>query len=87
MRQPVAETTPSAAARRRPERAASDRNVFERIGVWYRQIVAEMRKVIWPTRRELVTYTIVTVVFAVVMIAIVAGLDYGANWAVLKIFG
>ncbi|MBX6372187.1 MAG: preprotein translocase subunit SecE [Acidothermus sp.] len=83
----MAETTSSAAARRPGDRRAERRNVIERIGVWYRQIVAEMRKVIWPTRRELVTYTIVTLVFALVMIAIVAGLDYGANWAVLKIFG
>ncbi len=60
---------------------------FERIGLWWRQIVAELRKVIWPTRKELVTYTIVTFVFSVVMILIVFGVDYGANWSVLKIWG
>ena len=67
----------------RPER----RNAFERIGLWWRQIIAELRKVIWPTRKELVTYTIVTLVFSVIMILIVFGVDYGANWSVLKIWG
>ena len=61
--------------------------MFARLGLWWRQIVAELKKVVWPTRKELVAYTIVTVVFSVIVIAIVFGLDYGTNWAVLKIFG
>jgi preprotein translocase subunit SecE len=86
----VTDTTgDSAVAKRRPGRPArAERgNVAQRLGLWYRQIVAELRKVIWPTRKELVAYTVVTVVFAAVMIALVATLDYGANWLVLKIFG
>jgi preprotein translocase subunit SecE len=34
-----------------------------------------------------VAYTIVTLVFSVVVIAIVFAIDYGANWSVLKIWG
>jgi len=85
----VSDTTTGAAARpeRRPARPAERRNAFERIGLWWRQIVSELRKVIWPTRKELVAYTIVTLVFSVVVIAIVFAIDYGANWSVLKISG
>jgi preprotein translocase subunit SecE len=85
----VTDATSSEAARQRrtPAGRAERGNVFARLGLWWRQIVAELRKVIWPTRKELVAYTIVTVVFAAVMIAWVATLDYGANWLVLKIFG
>ena len=39
--------------------------------------MAELRKVIWPTRKELLTYTAVVVVFVTVMMTIVAVLDYG----------
>lgn len=42
-----------------------------------RQVAAELRKVIWPTRNELVTYTVVALVFCIVMTAIVTSLDYG----------
>ncbi len=82
-------TGDSAVAKRAAGRTTrKDRgNVVQRLGLWYRQIVSELRKVIWPTRKELVAYTIVTVVFAAVMIALVASLDYGANWLVLKVFG
>ena len=45
--------------------------------LFFRQVVAELHKVIWPTRRELVTYTTVAMVFIIIMIAIVTSLDYG----------
>jgi preprotein translocase subunit SecE len=45
--------------------------------LFVRQVIAELRKVIWPTRRELRTYTVVALVFILVMVAIVTSLDYG----------
>ncbi len=36
--------------------------------LFVRQVIAELRKVIWPTRRELRTYTVVSLVFILVMV-------------------
>jgi preprotein translocase subunit SecE len=58
-----------------------------RISLFYRQVIAELRKVIWPTRKELVTYTSVVIVFVLVVIAYVTGLDFIFSKAVLGIFG
>ena len=58
-----------------------------RISLFYRQVVAELRKVIWPTRKELVTYTSVVIVFVLMVIAYVSVLDFGFAKAVLGIFG
>jgi preprotein translocase subunit SecE len=52
-----------------------------------RESVSEMRKVLWPSRTELVTYSIVVIVFVVIMVAIVAGLDFGFAKLVLSVFG
>jgi preprotein translocase subunit SecE len=52
-----------------------------------REVVAELRKVIWPTRKELVTYTIVVLVFVSFMIALVAGLDIVFAKGVFWLFG
>ena len=52
-----------------------------------REAVSEMRKVLWPSRSELVTYAAVTIVFVVIMVAIVAGLDVGFAKLVLLVFG
>lgn len=52
-----------------------------------RQVAAELRKVIWPTRNELITYTVVALVFVVIMTAIVLGLDTGFTKLMFVIFG
>jgi preprotein translocase subunit SecE len=58
-----------------------------RIGRFVREVVAELRKVIWPTRKELLTYAAVVIVFVSVVMAIVAGLDVGFAKIVLWVFG
>jgi preprotein translocase subunit SecE len=57
------------------------------IGTFYKQVVSELRKVIWPTRKELVTYTTVVVVFVLIITAIVAVFDLAFGKGVLAIFG
>ena len=59
----------------------------QRVSLFYRQVIAELRKVIWPTRKELVTYTTVVIVFVLVVIAYVTVLDFGFSKAILAIFG
>jgi len=58
-----------------------------RIGGFFREVVSELRKVIWPTRKELLTYTGVVIAFVTVMTTIVALLDYGFGKAILASFG
>ncbi|MER7280333.1 preprotein translocase subunit SecE [Dactylosporangium sp. NPDC000244] len=62
-------------------------NIFVRLINFVREVVAELRKVIWPTRKELTTYTLVVVVFVIIMLAIVGGLDFGFAKLVLWSFG
>ena len=54
---------------------------------FYKQVVAELRKVIWPTRRELLTYTAVVLVFVVFMVAVVSLFDFVFSQGVLAVFG
>ncbi|MEU1284326.1 preprotein translocase subunit SecE [Kitasatospora sp. NPDC005856] len=63
------------------------KGLFARMGLFYRQIIAELRKVVWPTRGELTNYTAVVVTFVVVVMAFVAGLDYGFSKLSLLVFG
>jgi len=61
--------------------------VFGRIGGFFREVVSELRKVIWPTRQELLTYTAVVIVFVAIMTTIVGVLDLAFAKAVLWAFG
>jgi preprotein translocase subunit SecE len=57
------------------------------LGRFLREVVAELRKVIWPGRKELITYTTVVIVFVAIMVALVAGLDILFAQGVLAVFG
>lgn len=63
------------------------RGPLARISLFVRQVVAELKKVVWPTRKMLLTYTAVVLVFVSLMIAIVSVLDLFFGWAVFKVFG
>jgi preprotein translocase subunit SecE len=54
--------------------------------LFVRQVIAELRKVIWPTRRQLVSYTTVTLIFVLIMVGIVSAVDYGLTKAVFAVF-
>ncbi len=70
------------------ERARADEVRRKRsIGRFLREVVAELRKVIWPGRRELITYTTVVIIFVAFMVALVAGLDVLFAQGVLAVFG
>ncbi|CAL9538516.1 MULTISPECIES: preprotein translocase subunit SecE [Streptomyces] len=60
---------------------------LKRLALFYRQIVAELRKVVWPTRNQLTTYTTVVIIFVVIMIGLVTVIDYGLSHAAKYVFG
>ena len=70
----------------RKERAEK-RGPFGRLVLFIQQVIAELKKVVTPTRRELVSYTLVVLVFVVIMMAIVGGLDWLFALAVNFVFG
>lgn len=70
-------------------RADSEKRVgfFARIVRYVREVVSELRKVIWPTRKQMITYTGVVLVFVAFMVALVFGLDSAFAWGMFRVFG
>jgi preprotein translocase subunit SecE len=54
---------------------------------YLKQVVAEMRKVIWPNRKQMLTYTSVVLAFLAFMVALVGLADFGLTKLVLLVFG
>jgi preprotein translocase subunit SecE len=94
--------TTDAATRDKPKRAggvdkggrtpgrlkvAEHPGIFARIRNFIREVISELGKVIWPTRKELLTYTTVVVIFVAIIMTIVGLLDTGFAYVVLKVFG
>jgi len=74
-------------ARSSSTKDAPGRGLFARLALFLRQIVAELKKVVRPTRSELTTYTTVVVVFVLVVMAFVTLLDLGIGRVTLWVFG
>lgn len=79
--------TETRATRSSSERRPPGKSGRTGLGLFLRQVIAELRKVIWPTRDQLTTYFVVVLVFVLVIMAIVATLDYGFNTLMFDIFG
>jgi preprotein translocase subunit SecE len=73
-------------ANARKERAQK-RGPLGRFALFIRQVVAELRKVVTPTRRELISFTLVVLVFVIIMMALVGGLDWVNALLVNFVFG
>jgi preprotein translocase subunit SecE len=52
-----------------------------------KEVRAELRKVNWPTRKEVVSYTTVVLVAVVFLTSLVFGLDLFFSKIVLRVFG
>ena len=63
------------------------KNLGLRIGNSFKDMYAELKKVTWPTRKELINYTLVVLAFMLVMGVIIGLLDGGAAWLVSVIIG
>lgn len=82
----VDEPSEDVVANARKERAER-RGPFGRFALFIRQVIAELRKVVTPTRKELVNFTLVVLVFVVIMMALVWGIDQVASFLVTFTFG
>ena len=72
---------------RAPEVVKTRRNPFVAIIDFFRGVLNELSKVIWPTARELVTYTLIVLIFLILVTALVAGVDWVTTLGVRAAFG
>ena len=54
-------------------------NFFKGIGKSFKNMWHELKKVTWPTKKELINYSVVVFVFMVVMGVIIGVIDFGAG--------
>ena len=71
----------------RPAKGAEQLGLFGRIARFVRQVVAELKKVVRPTREDLLRYSLVVVVFVAIVMTFVTLVDLGAGSLVGWVFG
>ncbi|MDI3314588.1 MAG: preprotein translocase subunit SecE [Mycobacterium sp.] len=78
-------TTRTAEKAKKPARPSVNPIAF--VYNYLSQVVAEMRKVIWPNRKQMITYTSVVLVFLAFMVALIGLADFGLAKLVMLVFG
>ena len=61
--------------------------LIARARLFLRQVIVELRRVVWPTRKQVTTYTGVVLVFVTVLALIVSVFDFIFGRVILAIFG
>ncbi|SHR45041.1 preprotein translocase subunit SecE [Mycobacteroides abscessus] len=69
------------------DKSGPSRNPLVQLWVFLQQVVAELRKVIWPNRKQMVSYTSVVLVFLVFMVTLIGVIDLGLARLVMLVFG
>ena len=72
---------------RRAVTATTERRKRVPIRQFLKEVRVELNKVNWPTRQELMAYTVVVVVAVVVLTSLVFGLDLVFAKGVFRVFG
>jgi preprotein translocase subunit SecE len=72
---------------RKPKDGKGRPNPFVFVFTYLKEVVAELRKVIWPNRKQMISYTTVVLVFLAFMVALIGGVDVGLAKLVSTVFG
>ncbi|BBZ79552.1 protein translocase subunit SecE [Mycolicibacterium anyangense] len=83
----VEDTKAKKAKKSKKAKTGPSRNPFLFVWNYLKQVVAELRKVIWPNRKQMVSYTTVVLLFLAFMVALIGGVDLGLAKLVLLVFG
>ncbi|MFC4605067.1 preprotein translocase subunit SecE [Rhodococcus kronopolitis] len=82
----AAVVTPAAKKKSKTD-APRKENLFKRLRKFLREVMSELRKVIWPNRKQMITYTTIVLVFVSFMVAYISGLDLAFIQGVRWLFG
>ena len=69
------------------KQSGPSRNPLTFVWNFLKQVVAELRKVIWPNRKQMISYTTVVLIFLAFMVSLIGGVDLGLAKLVTLVFG
>ena len=71
----------------RKKTSGPSRNPIAFVIKYLKEVVDELRKVIWPSRKQMISYTTVVMVFLAFMVALIGLVDLGLARLVMLVFG
>lgn len=62
-------------------------NVFKRFGKWLRGVKSELKKVVWPTRAQVLNNTAVVIVVSAIFAIVIGLIDWAAYAGIKALLG
>ena len=66
-----------------------NKNIFARFGTriarWFRETRSELRKVVWPTRKQLINNTGIVIVAVIIVGAAMSVMDWGFQFVIHRV--
>lgn len=62
------------------EAAKKSRNSFQRVIKYFREVKAELKKVVWPTRKQTINNTAVVIISVLIVGIVIWALDAVFGW-------
>ncbi|MCL1899039.1 MAG: preprotein translocase subunit SecE [Promicromonosporaceae bacterium] len=67
--------------------ASDKKSIFARIALFWRQVIAELKKVVSPSRQEMLKLTGVVLVFVIIVMVFIGVLDYLIGLGMFHVLG
>jgi preprotein translocase subunit SecE len=62
-------------------------NIFARISRSVRDMRGEMKRVVWPTKKQTINNTLIVLTFMAIMAILIGLFDTGLSWIIMSVFG
>ena len=59
---------------------AKKQGIFKRMGKYFRDVRGEFKKVVWPTKKQIINNTIIVLVMVAIFAVVIWGLDFVLAW-------
>jgi preprotein translocase subunit SecE len=80
---------PAKTVKAKPAKAQKQnkKGLFQRIGQYFKEVAGELKKVHWPTRHELLTYTGVVLASVGILAVLTWVVDSGLSYVLIELLG
>ena len=82
--EPAAEARPAKEAAKPKKKKMTFRDAMARAGKWFRELKSEFKKVVWPTKKQIMKNTAVVLVVLVIVGVLVGLLDFAFEKLILE---
>ena len=65
-----------------PDKKKKKAKGSNKIGKWFREMRSELKKVVWPSRKQIINNSLVAIIVIVIFAVVVWGFDQLANQAI-----